>query len=141
MSKDFGSRTRALGSIIAMTAFLGVVGAGCNVGTGSVTVSTLTVTADPAEDADSGPTAAGAVFDATKVAADVAQLLAGEPPAGYGLTGVTTVVCPSGQPIAKGTTFVCSAMIEGAVTSVPVTVTGDENDPAERGSYQVGIPQ
>ncbi len=149
MFRQRGSRILAFQGVrrIAVVLTVGVMAAGCGAAGGSVTVSTVTVTAtvtvttDRADDPNSDPTAAGAVFDATEVAAGVEQILTGEPPDGYGLNGVTTVVCPAGQPITKGTTFDCSAMIDGAVKSVPVTVTGDENDPAERGSYQVGIPQ
>ena len=39
------------------------------------------------------------VFDERQVSTGVASVLTGAPPAGYGLSGVTDVTCPSGQEV------------------------------------------
>ena len=48
---------------------------------------------------------------------------------------VSSVNCPSGQPVRVGSTFDCTASIDGQPRRVPITVeTAD-------GQYQVGEPQ
>ena len=53
----------------------------------------------------------------------------------------TNVVCPADQSVEQGTTFNCTATIDGASKTVPITVTGDDSKDSERGQYQVGLPQ
>ena len=81
------------------------------------------------------------VFDSNAVAQGTLTVLTAEPPAGYGISGVTNVVCPADQSVEQGTTFNCTATIDGASKTVPITVTGDDSKDSERGQYQVGLPQ
>ena len=60
----------------------------------------------------------GDTFDNTKVAAGVTKILTDPPPAGYGTTGVSSVTCPADQPVKTGTTFDCTATINGAPKTV-----------------------
>ena len=74
------------------------------------------------------------VFDEKQVAQGVTSVLTGNPPSGYGLTGVTDVTCPSGQPVQAGTSFQCDLKVDGKSTKVTVNVQ-DNN-----GLYQVNPP-
>lgn len=69
------------------------------------------------------------VLDQQAVQSGVQQMLAS-----YGDTA-TAVSCPSGQEVKAGTTFTCTATIDGQQRKVTITVQ-DEN-----GNYQVGHPQ
>jgi hypothetical protein len=75
------------------------------------------------------------VFDHIKVQQGVTDVLAGSPPTGYGLSGVSDVMCPANQPVKAGTTFECSVAISGAARSVTVTVKDDN------GTYEVSPPK
>lgn len=66
-------------------------------------------------------------FDQQALQAGVTQILTQD----YGL-GATGVSCPEGQKVAAGTTFTCSANVDGEAVEVPVTVLDDQ------GTYQVG---
>ena len=66
-------------------------------------------------------------FDQQALQAGVTQILTQD----YGL-GATGVTCPEGQEVAAGTTFTCSATVDGEAVEVPVTVLDDQ------GTYQVG---
>ena len=48
------------------------------------------------------------VFDERQVSQGVTDVLTGTPPAGYGLSGVTDVSCPSGQEVKADTSFDCT---------------------------------
>ena len=74
------------------------------------------------------------IFDAVKVAAGVRKILTDAPPAGYGTAGVGEVTCPANQPVVAGSSFTCSASINGAQKSILITVEDDS------GRYQVGVP-
>ena len=76
----------------------------------------------------------GDTFDNTKVAAGVTKILTDPPPAGYGTTGVSSVTCPADQPVKTGTTFDCTATINGAPKTVHIIVKDDS------GKYEVGVP-
>lgn len=75
-----------------------------------------------------------ATFDTTRVDADVTKKLTDPAPGGYGQSGVTGVTCPDNQPVVIGSTFTCTATINGTSKSVLITVK-DSN-----GKYEVGIP-
>jgi nicotinamide mononucleotide (NMN) deamidase PncC len=66
-------------------------------------------------------------FDQQALQAGVTQVLTQD----YGL-GATGVSCPEGQKVEAGTTFTCSANVDGENVEVPVTVLDDQ------GTYQVG---
>ncbi|WP_433508271.1 DUF4333 domain-containing protein [Pseudonocardia halophobica] len=66
-------------------------------------------------------------FDQQALQAGVTRILTQD----YGL-GATGVSCPEGQKVEAGTTFTCSANVDGEAVEVPVTVLDD------RGTYQVG---
>ncbi len=66
--------------------------------------------------------------------AGVTKILTDPPPDGYGATGVTAVTCPADQPVKTGTTFNCTATINGARKTVTLTVKDD------KGKYEVGVP-
>ena len=81
-----------------------------------------------------GPLKKGETFDNTKVAAGVTKILTDPPPDGYGATGVSGVTCPADRPVKTGTTFNCTATINGAPKTVTITVKDD------KGTYEVGVP-
>ncbi|GAA4679076.1 hypothetical protein GCM10023215_10110 [Pseudonocardia yuanmonensis] len=66
-------------------------------------------------------------FDQQALQAGVTQILTED----YGLDA-TAVSCPEGQRVEAGTTFTCSANVDGENVEVPVTVLDDQ------GTYQVG---
>ena len=68
-------------------------------------------------------------------------ILTSESPAGYGIADVSNVSCPADQSVVKGTTFDCTADIDGESKTVTITVTGDEKNDAEKGNYTVGLPR
>ena len=80
-------------------------------------------------------------FNSEAVAAGVRSILTADSPEGYGITDVDDVSCPSGQPVSKGTIFDCTLTVEGESRAVTVTVTGDEDNPVEKGNYTVGLPR
>lgn len=79
-----------------------------------------------------GPTIT--VFDEAKVQQGVTAVLTESPPTGYGLSGVSNVMCPTNQPVRAGTSFECSLAVSGAGRSVTVTVKDDD------GTYMVSPP-
>ena len=70
------------------------------------------------------------VFDAQKVEQGVTGVLTDS----YKLK-VGNVTCPSNEPVKTGTTFTCTATVDGAQKSVQIQVQSDD------GHYQVGMPQ
>ena len=64
-------------------------------------------------------------FDSTQVAAGRHQDPHRAPPAGYGLTGIADVTCPSDQKVTAGTTFTCTLTQDGAAKTVTITVVDD----------------
>ena len=73
-------------------------------------------------------------FDSSQVEQGVTKILTEAPPAGYGLTGIADVNCPSDQKVTAGTTFTCNLTQDGAAKSVTITVVDDS------GTYTVGVP-
>lgn len=49
--------------------------------------------------------------------------------------GLGTVICPPKRPVEKGTSFTCTATIDGKEKKVPIKVTSDDGD------YKVGHPR
>lgn len=82
-----------------------------------------------------------ATFNETAVATGVQTVLSSASPTGYGIDGVSNVVCPKDQSIKKGTTFDCTLQVDGAPKTVTITVTGDESVDSEKGNYTVGLPR
>jgi hypothetical protein len=80
------------------------------------------------------------VLDEQRLSQDVLTILVTEPPGGYGQSGTESVTCPANQSIKKGTTFTCTATIDGEQTDVRIEVTGDETVESEKGNYQVFPP-
>jgi len=74
------------------------------------------------------------VFDERQVTQGVTNVLTGTPPNGYGLSGVTDVSCPSGQPVTAGTSFQCTLKQNGSAKSVTVVVKDAD------GLYEVNPP-
>jgi hypothetical protein len=74
------------------------------------------------------------VFDEKQVAQGVTSVLTGNPPSGYGLSGVSDVTCPSGQPVTAGTSFQCDLKLDGTATKVTVVVKDSS------GLYEVNPP-
>jgi Domain of unknown function (DUF4333) len=70
------------------------------------------------------------VFDTQKVEQGVTGVLTDS----YKLK-VSNVSCPSNEPVKTGTTFTCTATVDGAQKSVQITVKSDD------GHYEVGQPQ
>jgi hypothetical protein len=91
------------------------------------TTVTIEVTASPTQ--PSVPT-----FDRKKVEAGVLRILTSAPPTGYGLKGVTSATCPTGQPVKAGGTFECTAVINGSRKIIEIVVK-DAN-----GRYEVAPP-
>jgi hypothetical protein len=82
-------------------------------------------------------TSGSKTFDNTKVAEGVQTILTNKPtdsPAGYGLTGISDVNCPSGEKVTKGSTFTCNLKQDGASKTVTISVVDDS------GTYTVGTP-
>jgi len=78
------------------------------------------------------------VFDQAAVQDGVTTILTNAPtddPAGYGLDGVSDVVCPSGVKVTAGATFTCTLTQDGSDKSVTVTIVDDS------GTYKVGLPR
>ena len=73
-------------------------------------------------------------FDSSQVQQGVTKILTEAPPAGYGLTGIADVSCPSDQKVTAGTTFTCNLTQDGAAKSVTISVVDDS------GTYTVGVP-
>ncbi|WAL63304.1 DUF4333 domain-containing protein [Amycolatopsis cynarae] len=71
------------------------------------------------------------VFDADAVQAGVRHLLTQS----YGLTGVGTVRCPSGQVVQAGISFACVVEVNGSRRTVTLTVRDAD------GTYAVSAPQ
>lgn len=69
-------------------------------------------------------------LDNTAVQRGVSDILTSS----YQVDNVTAVSCPSGQKVKSGTTFSCSAVIDGTQVSVPIRVVSDD------GRYEVGEP-
>ena len=84
------------------------------------------------------------VFDPQQLAAGVASVINGSPPAGYGLTDAADVVCPADVTVKAGNAFQCSLQIAGSGKSVDVMVTGDDETARAggppSGDYQVAYP-
>jgi hypothetical protein len=80
--------------------------------------------------------AGGTVLDVTKVQAGVLATLS-DPASGYGANTVTDVSCNGGRnpSAAKGTTFVCDAVVNAVPRHVSVLVS-DEN-----GTYEIDRPR
>ncbi|WP_196073436.1 DUF4333 domain-containing protein [Nakamurella alba] len=76
----------------------------------------------------------GRIFDQVALESGVMKILTDQAPGGYGLVGIEKVSCPTNQPVAAGTSFVCSVLQDGLLKSVTVTVKDDD------GLYEVGIP-
>jgi hypothetical protein len=78
----------------------------------------------------------GTVLDVTKVQNGVLQTLS-DPASGYGANTVTDVSCNGGRNprAAKGTTFVCDAIVNGAQRHVSVFVSDD------KGTYEIDRPR
>lgn len=78
----------------------------------------------------------GTVLDVTKVQAGVLQTLS-DPASGYGANTVTDVSCNGGRnPSArKGTTFTCTATVNGAQRQVAIAVSD------ESGTYEIDRPR
>lgn len=74
------------------------------------------------------------VFDAQQMNRDVAQVLSNAAPAGYGLSGVSNVNCPSGQEVVVDRTFTCSLQLDGRQTELTIKVLSGS------GEYQVNPP-
>lgn len=74
------------------------------------------------------------VFDAQQMNRDVAQVLSNAAPAGYGLSGVSNVNCPSGQEVVADRTFICTLQLDGRQTELTVKVLNSS------GEYQVNPP-
>lgn len=49
--------------------------------------------------------------------------------------GLDRVICPPKRPVEKGTSFACTATIDGKEKKVPIKVTSDDGD------YKVGHPR
>jgi hypothetical protein len=78
----------------------------------------------------------GTVLDVTKVQAEVLHILS-DPAGGYGANSVTDVSCNGGRnpSAAKGTTFVCDAIVNSTPRHVSVFVSDD------RGTYEIDRPR
>jgi hypothetical protein len=78
----------------------------------------------------------GKFLDVAKVQAGVLQTLA-DPSSGYGANTVTDVSCNDGRnpSAAKGTSFTCAAIVNGAPRHVTVVVSDDN------GTYEVDSPR
>ncbi|WP_293001549.1 DUF4333 domain-containing protein [Mycobacterium sp.] len=78
----------------------------------------------------------GTVLDVTKVQAGVLATLS-DSASGYGANSVTDVSCNGGRnpSAAKGTTFVCDAIVNGAARHVSVLVSDDH------GTYEIDRPR
>jgi hypothetical protein len=74
------------------------------------------------------------VFDEKQVAQGVTNVLTGQAPTGYGMSGVSDVTCPSGQPVTAGTSFQCDLKVDGQATKVTVVVKDGS------GLYEVNPP-
>ncbi|WP_019813235.1 DUF4333 domain-containing protein [Saccharomonospora saliphila] len=83
-----------------------------------------------ADDDTTGPSPVSKVFDADTMRESVRSVLTGS----YELDGVERVDCPSGRPVEAGTTFDCTAVVDGQTRRVPITVSDDD------GRYEVGYP-
>ncbi len=71
----------------------------------------------------------GPVLDSAAVEQGVQRVLTED----YDAGNVSNVDCPRGQPVEPGTSFECTATIEGAEQAVPISVTTTE------GEYVVGL--
>jgi len=78
----------------------------------------------------------GAVLDVTKVQNGVLQTLS-DPASGYGANTVTDVSCNGGRnpSAAKGTTFVCDAIVNATQRHISVFVSDDS------GTYEIDRPR
>ena len=78
----------------------------------------------------------GTVLDVTKVQNGVLETLS-DPASGYGANTVTDVSCNGGRnpSAAKGTTFVCDAMVNATRRHVSVFVSDDS------GTYEIDRPR
>jgi predicted butyrate kinase (DUF1464 family) len=78
----------------------------------------------------------GTVLDVAKVQNGILQTLS-DPASGYGANAVTDVSCNGGRnpSAAKGTTFVCDAIVNGAQRHVSVFVSD------ESGTYEIDRPR
>jgi hypothetical protein len=81
-------------------------------------------------------TTGGTVLDVTRVQVGVQQTLS-DPASGYGANKVTDVSCNNGRnpSVAKGTTFTCDAIVNGAQRHVTVIVSDDN------GTYEIDGPR
>jgi hypothetical protein len=81
-------------------------------------------------------TTGGTVLDVTTVQVGVQQTLS-DPASGYGANSVTDVSCNNGRnpSAAKGTTFTCDAIVNGAQRHVTVIVSDDN------GTYEIDGPR
>ncbi|WP_187352083.1 DUF4333 domain-containing protein [Allosaccharopolyspora coralli] len=70
-------------------------------------------------------------FDAQAVQQGVRQTFEGA----YGISGVESVTCPSGQRVEPGATFDCEATVAGSTLTVTITVKDRD------GTYEVGHPR
>lgn len=73
-------------------------------------------------------------FDNNAVQTDVQKILTDAPDAGFGLSDVGSVTCPSGQEVTAGHTFSCDVSVGGEAKKVTITVKDDT------GTYEVGYP-
>jgi hypothetical protein len=78
----------------------------------------------------------GTVLDVSKVQTGVLQTLS-DPASGYGANSVTDVSCNGGRnPSArKGTTFTCTATVNGVQRQVAIAVSDDS------GTYEIDRPR
>lgn len=97
---------------------------------GSLPVVTEPATTTATAVTDTGLAPVPKMFNPDTMREDVRRVLTD----GYAIDGVDSVTCPAGQPVEDGTTFDCTALIDGENRQVPITVQGDD------GKYEVGYP-
>ncbi len=71
------------------------------------------------------------VLDAGAVEKGVERILVDS----YGIAGVESVACPSGEAVEQGNTFTCRVVVGGRRANVEITVRNS------RGSYEVSRPR
>lgn len=78
------------------------------------------------------------VFDQDALQDGVTMILtnaATDDPAGYGYDDVADVICPADAAVTAGDSFTCTATVDGAESTITVTVVDAE------GTYKVGLPK
>lgn len=99
----------------------------------STTATTPSGTTPPSgeEPARTGAAPVTKVFDEAAMRRSVRSMLTDS----YDLSDVTSVTCPSEQPVEAGARFDCTAVVDGEPHRVPITVRDDD------GRYEVGYPE